>query len=121
MPCGSYSALSSATDLKVPSSLQFFPQGILNAPGTCPPRWQVSRRPGGERIFPVNSSGERTSTNAHGILLSTVVKTFPRRARDEKSGSAALYVFLVKDGTSADTGRPSDNHFFRPPSMMRAS
>ena len=39
------------------------PQGMLTAPGMCPARRAVSESPGGARIFPVNSSTERTSTS----------------------------------------------------------
>ena len=37
-------------------------QGMLRAPGTCPPRWAVSVMPGGAMTLPVYSSGLRTST-----------------------------------------------------------
>ena len=50
-------ALSSSEALNVPSSFTALAQGMLFAPGMWPPRWQVSVRPGGARILPVNSSG----------------------------------------------------------------
>src|SRR3954469_13733785 len=120
MPCAAYSAFSSSTLLNVPSSLQFLPQGMLFAPGMCPPRWHVSGSPGGARISPVNSAGLRTSTSA-AFFCDDACWTSGRNARSDTSGADALYVFTANDGFSVLKSRDSASHFLRPPSMMRTS
>src|SRR6202034_3799518 len=101
-------------DLKVPSSLQALPQGMLRAPGMWPPRWQVSGKPGGARISPENSWGLRTSTRP-ADLADTAACTCGRKARRDKSGSAALYVVGLIWGVSVESSSPSAIHFLRPP------
>jgi hypothetical protein len=58
-----HATLYSAADLNVPSVATGVPQGMLLAPGTCPPRWAVSFIPGGAITLPVYSSWLRTSTS----------------------------------------------------------
>src|SRR3989304_342972 len=65
-PLGSYSAFSSATDLKVPSSRTAWLQGTLAAPGIWPPRWAVSDSPGGASISPENAAGDRARLGGPG-------------------------------------------------------
>src|SRR5262245_52853532 len=120
MPCAEYSAVSSSKLLKVPSSLQFLPHGMLFAPGMWPPRWHVSGNPGGDRISPVNSCGLRTSTSDADFDFIACC-TSGRNARRELSGDFVLYVFDGNDPLSVLRSRPSASHFLRPPSMMRTS
>src|SRR5437867_5152348 len=109
-----YSDRKSSTDLKVPSSLQALPHGMLRAPGMWPPRWQVSGSPGGARISPVNSAGLRTSTSP-AFLPADACCTSGRNARSEVSEPLALYVFAAKAGLSVLSSRDSASHFLRPP------
>src|SRR5512144_890453 len=62
MPRPSYSARSCSAGLKVPSAWTFSAQGLLAAPGTCPPRWAPScGSASGASSSPENSLGGRTS------------------------------------------------------------
>src|SRR3954464_12295134 len=96
IPFSAYSAFSSSKLLKLPSSLQFFPHGMLFAPGMWPPRWHVSGSPGGDRISPVNSCGLRTSTS-DALPAADADCTSGRNARRDTSGEPALYVVAVND------------------------
>src|SRR5664280_3389031 len=61
-PAPSYSAVSSSSDLKVPSSFAALDHGMLRAVGMCPARWDCScGRCAGANSLPENSSGDRTS------------------------------------------------------------
>ena len=105
---------------KALASLQARAQGMFFAPGTCPPRWQVSGRPGGARISPVNSCEERTSTKS-AAFFEEASCTCGRNDRIEKSGSLARYDAGFGFGTSCVRSLDSASHFFRPPSIKRTS
>src|SRR5215218_7992620 len=113
-PASVYSAVSSSSDLNVPSSLAALLHGTLIAPGMWPGRWLCScGRCAGARILPENSSGERTSTRFFSLIAAM---TSSRNARMLLSGAFAVYEVDGRSGTSVTRGRPSSSHFLRPPS-----
>ena len=64
------------------------PDLSLRAPGIWPPRWQVSGKPGGARISPVNSCGLLTSTSA-AVRFADASSTCGSNARSERSAGFA--------------------------------